>query len=175
MVKRIHVGMLVGVGLMLGFSGQAMAQSSDRETEFQQASPHQKLLIKNNKSSEQQAADKASDRNVEETVGGEERGDYVMAAQMPSQVLASSLIGMTIRNKAEQIGSVRDLVLNKKYELVGFVVDMSGATGLISKSVGISWGAVKHIDLKKGVIQVSVKKPKLQSVRSYTTQQELQK
>lgn len=173
--KRIYIATWVGAAVMLCFSVGAVAQNSKSEqgSQAQSQSAQQQWLQSNKQSTDQHATDQATGRDKTKLVGGKAR-QHLLAAQLPSQVLASSLIGMTVRNKAESIGTVRDLIMNEDYDLMGLVVDMSGATGLIDKSVGIAWDAVKDIDLKEGVIMVAVKKSKLQTIESYTTQEELQ-
>lgn len=167
MLKRDYIVTLVAIAALSGVPAISMAQANNQKGgSQQQAATHKQT-------SNTESASSGDARRGKEMVGGGGR-DYLIAAQLPSQVLSSSLIGMTIRNKAEEIGTISNLILNKKYKLMGFVVDMSGTTGLINKSVGISWEAVRRIDLKEGFIMVDIKKAKLQTVESYTSQQELQ-
>lgn len=195
MVTRIHILILVCTAMLLtgaavaasqsGDSGQtdktqqqsAQSQSDQKKTDQkksdqQQSDQQQSDQNQTQNSSKQSSGQEQSSAETHETVG-EAGQSYLLGAQMPSQVLATNLIGLTIRNKADKIGTVSDVILNKDYKLVGFVVDMSGITGTIQKSVGIARGAVKKIDPEKGVIIVTVKKDQLQSVRNYATQKDL--
>lgn len=172
MVKRTLVVVSVGLALLVAVAAPLIAQDNRQASAAQQRAS-QRQANHPHQSAGPHAANDASPGHVPELVGGQAR-NYLLAAQLPSEVLASSLIGMTIRNKAEAIGQISDLIMDKNYKLVGFVVDMSGPLGLIDKSVGISRDAVRHIDLGKGVIVVAVKKPQLQGISSYATQQELQ-
>lgn len=171
--KRKHVVMVAVAALVLSLGASANAYGSDQKQDTQQRTSQQQQTGDQDKSTDRKTNDKSQQQGTQKLVGETGQG-YLVPAQIPSQVLATSLIGMTIRNKAEQIGTIKDLIMNKDYKVVGFVVDMSGMTGLVGKSVGISRRAVTQVDPKKGVVVVKIKKSQLQDVREYSSQAEMQ-
>ncbi len=105
----------------------------------------------------------------------DQNGDQFITAQKSTQVLASSIIGMSIKNSArqdaEEIGTVNDLIMNKDHKLVGVVVGIGGFLGLGQKSVGIPWNEVKNMDPQKGVAVVNVTKKQLQDAPEFKSKQ----
>src|SRR5699024_9165190 len=99
-----------------------------------------------------------------------------ITSQKSSQVLASSLMGLSIQNKqgddAKSIGTVTDLIMNKDHQLVGIVVGVGGFLGIGQKSVGIPWNEVKNLDPTDGVAIVKVSKKQLEDAPSFTTKEQ---
>jgi len=182
--KRVPLFILASVVLLPAAAMAAQTQNNEQNSNTQQQSSQQHSE-KSDQSSNNQTGDNNENNKSEDAGEGKEsrqqkdlvgraQDENLISAQKASQILSSSLIGMTVRTKSQSIGSVKTLILNKDYKVVGFVVDMSGITGLIQKSLGIAWQAVQNVDLDKGVILVNVNKDNLQDIRSFTTQKELQ-
>lgn len=65
-------------------------------------------------------------------------------AQAPEDVVASKLIGLTIRNGAnESIGSVADIVFDDKRAVKSYVVSVGGFLGLNAKYVAVATETLK--------------------------------
>jgi len=176
--KRVLLLLLTIVTLLPTAVVAAQTQSSEQSNDArQQASSHSERQGHATDSDENTSAEGdgggAGSGQQEDSAGGVQQKN-LLAAQKPDQILSSSLIGMTVSNKAQSIGSIKTLILDKNYKVIGFVVDMSGMTGLIQKSLGIKWQAVKDVDLEKGVVLVDVNSNQLQDIRTFTTQKELQ-
>lgn len=93
-----------------------------------------------------------------------------------SQILASSILSMSIRDKsgddADRIGTVNDLILGKDHKLVGIVVGVGGFLGMGQKNVGIPWSEVTNIDAQKRLAVVNVTKKQLQQAPAFATKQD---
>ncbi|ACA20801.1 PRC-barrel domain protein [Methylobacterium sp. 4-46] len=65
-------------------------------------------------------------------------------AQQPDEMVASKLIGLSIRNRADEtIGSVADLVLAPDLSVKSYVVGVGGFLGIGTKYVSIARSAVE--------------------------------
>lgn len=96
--------------------------------------------------------------------------------QKSSQLLATNVIGMSIRNSsspdAKEIGKVTDLIMDQDHKLVGVVVGVGGFLGIGQKDVGIPWSQVKEIvpDAKTAVVSLS--KEQLEKAPEFVTTKE---
>lgn len=101
-----------------------------------------------------------------------------LTVQKNSQILASSLIGMSVRegsaSGAPEIGKVTDLILNQHRELVGLVVGVGGFLGIGQKDVGIPWNRVQEIDPDQKVAVMLISKKELKAAPEFTTLHERQ-
>ncbi|WP_232629634.1 PRC-barrel domain-containing protein [Methylobacterium sp. Leaf118] len=71
------------------------------------------------------------------TLNDDLRAKFV--AQAPEDVVASKLIGLSIRNGAnESIGSVADVVFDEKRSVKSYVVSVGGFLGLNAKYVAVA-------------------------------------
>src|SRR5699024_11159853 len=122
-----------------------------------------------------QGAGQSGDAAEQEQKGNQ---DQFITAQKSSQVLASSLMGLSIQNgtgqDASEIGTVSDLIMDEQHKLVGIVVGIGGFLGIGQKSVGIPWEVVENLDPEKGVAVVSLSKEQLQNAPPFKSQQEQQ-
>ncbi|MGY2048271.1 PRC-barrel domain-containing protein [Methylobacterium sp. JK268] len=65
-------------------------------------------------------------------------------AQQPDEMVASKLIGLSIKNRADEtIGSVADLVLSPDLSVKSYVVGVGGFLGIGTKYVSIARSAVQ--------------------------------
>ncbi len=96
--------------------------------------------------------------------------------QKSSQILATSIIGMSVRNgpgeDAKEIGKVNDLILDKDHKLVGIVVGVGGFLGIGQKDVGIPWESVSNINPETKVAQVGMSKEQLENAPTFTSETE---
>lgn len=171
------LGTLLAVGALslgsVGITAQAAEQNGDLQSDSQQKSSQQQTQ----KKSEDKKQSKSENKEQSESSNNQSKGnDQFITHQKSSQILASSIMGMSIKNKpsddAEEIGTVNDLIMNKQHKLVGVVVGVGGFLGLGQKNVGIPWSAVKNIDTKKGVAVADVDKKQLENAPSFTTKEE---
>lgn len=99
-----------------------------------------------------------------------------LTQQKSTQTLATSIIGMSIRNSsspdAKDIGKVTDLILNKDHKLDGIVVGVGGFLGIGQKDVGIPWSRVQEIVPAAKTAVVKVTKQELEKAPSFTTTEE---
>src|SRR5699024_11127815 len=206
MTKRIPAILLLSAALALGVSLQASAQDGDSQNAAQQQSEQQHAPNSDSQSSGDQAGGSGSsdaaaqdqDTQQQESDSGSESGngqgadqsgdaaeqeqkenqDQFITAQKSSQVLASSLMGLSIQNgtgqDASEIGTVSDLIMDEQHKLVGIVVGIGGFLGIGQKSVGIPWEVVENLDPEKGVAVVSLSKEQLQNAPPFKSQQEQQ-
>lgn len=181
MTKWIYFATLFSVVLLLGASTQAAAQSKDQQADSQQQTSQQQDQKKQQKqqNTEQSGDKQASTDNSKASAKSQKKQvppELFIKTQQSTQVLASSIIGMSIQNgtgkKAAAIGTVSDLIMNKQHQLVGIVVGIGGFLGIGEKQVGITWDAVENIDMKKGIAVVTVDKKQLQNAPSFTNKQE---
>lgn len=189
---RIGFAILFGLALLLGVSTPAAAQSdSEQQQTSEQLSEGDNMSAKDQnldeskkepgqEQSQSESKDEGQDKSQSQ---GESQSQTTQAEQASfisrqesSQVLASSIIGMTIQNstdkEAEQIGSVNDLIMNEQNQLVGVVVGVGGFLGIGEKNVGIPMAAVTDIDAKKDIAVVTVSKKQLQNAPAFTTKKE---
>ncbi|WP_322997726.1 PRC-barrel domain-containing protein [Castellaniella sp.] len=92
--------------------------------------------------------------------------------QEASQVLASNLIGMPVRNgtddKAEDIGKITDLVLNQDQKTVNVLIGVGGFLGIGAKNVGVPLDKVAfNTQAKTAVVHMS--KGELEKAPAYVT------
>src|SRR5699024_2632551 len=117
----------------------------------------------NDGSNDQNQDDQSNQENKSDQQGQADQQDQTqqddqqtfIEMQESSQVLASSLIGMSVQNQSsdegEEIGTVNDLILNEQHQVVGIVVGVGGFLGIGEKNVGSTWNAVENVDGKRGV------------------------
>lgn len=182
MTKWMCYATLFSIALIFGVSTQAVAQNKDQQdnSQQQQTSQQQKQQDQQMQQSADQSADKqASEGNAKTSAKSKKKqapAELFVKKQKSSQVLASSIVGMSIQNstgkKAKEIGAVDDLIMNKQHQLVGIVVGIGGFLGIGRKQVGITWDAVENIDMKKDVAVVTVSKKQLQNAPAFTSKQE---
>lgn len=173
--KSILISLAATGLLSFGITAQAASQAKAQETGAQQQSAGEQAS---------QSMQSANQSNVEEkqqapsNAQKQEPGGKIIFVQQSSQILASSIMGMSIQNgtnkDAAQIGTINDLIMNKQHQLVGIVVGVGGFLGIGQKNVGIPWSDVRDIDPKKGVAVVDVTKKELAKAPAFTTKQEMQ-
>lgn len=200
MSKWMYYAILFSVALVLGVSMPAAAQSKAQQGDAQQqTSQQQKQDNQNNQqtmekqkqeqSSSQSGDEQASVDSEQKSASSQESQDQksqgqksqgqknlFITSQSSSQELASSIMGMTIKNgtgkEAKVIGNVNDLIMNKQHQLVGIVVGIGGFLGIGEKSVGLKWDAVENIDHEKDIAVVSVSYKQLENAPAFTSKQE---
>src|SRR5699024_4703343 len=170
--RRVPLFILISAVLLPGTVMAAQAQHNEQNSSTQQQSSQQHAAKQdrasdNNDNSKAEDDGNGSGSRQQEDLAGTAQHQNLIAAQKPGQILSSSRIGMTVRNKDKSIGRVKTLILDKDYKVVGFVVDMSGMTGLIQKSLGIAWRAVQDVDPEEGDILVQVNSNNLQDIRTF--------
>lgn len=105
-------------------------------------------------------------------------GGSFITEQKSTQTLATSIIGMSIRNSsspnAKEVGKVTDLILNQNHELDGIVVGVGGFLGIGQKDVGIPWAGVREIVPEARTAVVKVTKEELEKAPSFTTTKEME-
>lgn len=98
---------------------------------------------------------------------------HFLTEQKSTQTLATSIIGMSIRNSsspdAKEIGKVTDLILNQDHQLAGIVVGVGGFLGIGQKDVGIPWEQVKEIVPEAKTAVVKITKEELEKAPAFTT------
>ncbi len=108
--------------------------------------------------------------------GEKAAGIAFIANETSSQILASSILSMSIQNRsgddAKRIGTVNDLIMDKHHKLVGIVVGVGGFLGMGQKNVGIPWSAVANVNSEKRVAVVNVTKAELQEAPAFATTQD---
>lgn len=192
MINQMIIAVFLTFGLALtATAAQTAAQGGAQKDDSGQQSSMQQ------KGSEGQASDQkmqkqksgqgeASDQQMQSqktNKGGQESGnaktaDTFIEQQKSSQVLASSLIGITVKNgagkNAKELGTINDLIMNQQHQLVGVVIGVGGFLGIGQKSVGVSWDAVQNLDPQKGIAVVNATQKQVQNAPSFTTTQEKQ-
>lgn len=107
---------------------------------------------------------------------GDQAGVDFIKEEKSSQMLASSILSMSIQDKpgkdADRIGTVNDIIMDKDRKLVGIVVGVGGFLGMGQKNVGIPWSEVKNIDPQRRVAVVNVTKKQLQNAPAFATSQD---
>jgi len=92
--------------------------------------------------------------------------------QQSSQMLASELIGMPVRNgtgdKAENIGKITDLVLDRGEKTVNVLIGVGGFLGIGTKDVGVPLDKVQFNPGAKTAV-VDMSKEQLQEAPAYVT------
>ncbi len=153
--KSIFISLATAGLLSFGITAQAASQTGNQSTDVQS-----------------QSSGEQSDANVAQ----QGSGGKIIFVQKSSQVLASSIMGMSIQNgtgkDAAQIGTINDLIMNKQHQLVGIVVGVGGFLGIGQKNVGIPWTEVRNINPEKGVAVVDVTKKELSQAPAFTTKHE---
>src|SRR5699024_8734395 len=145
MSKWMCYGILFSAALICGISTQAAAQSKDQQAKSQQQSSQQQEQQTQNtdQSGGNQQASETKSQAASKSQQTQASGELFVKKQKSSQVLASSIIGMSIQNgtgkKAAEIGAVDDLIMNEQHQLVGVVVGIGGFLGIGRKQVGITW------------------------------------
>ncbi|MGB6008471.1 PRC-barrel domain-containing protein [Castellaniella sp.] len=99
-------------------------------------------------------------------------GEASASQQESSQMLASNLIGMPVRNgtddKAEDIGKITDLVLNQDQKTVNVLIGVGGFLGIGAKDVGVPLEKVQiNSQAKTAVVHMS--KKELEQAPAYVT------
>ncbi|WP_298012751.1 PRC-barrel domain-containing protein [uncultured Castellaniella sp.] len=99
-------------------------------------------------------------------------GDASAGQQEASQMLASNILGMPVRNgtgdKAQDIGKVTDLVLNQDQKTVNVLIGVGGFLGIGSKDVGVPLDKVEfNTQAKTAVVHMS--KEELEKAPAYVT------
>lgn len=111
--------------------------------------------------SEQSASSQAIQGKSQATETGDASSSgTIVAKQQSSETLASTLIGMPVKNgtgeKAQEIGAIADIVLDDNQKIKGVLVGVGGFLGIGEKYVGLPWDAV-HINAGTAVVDVSRK------------------
>ena len=87
-------------------------------------------------------------------------------------MLASHIVGMTVRNgpgdKAQDIGKIADLVLDRKKQTVSVLVGVGGFLGIGAKDVGVPLSKVRFDAGSKSAV-VDMTKKQLESAPAYVT------
>lgn len=93
------------------------------------------------------------------TLNNDLRAKFV--AQAPEDVVASKLIGTTIRNGAnESIGSVADIVFDDKRAVKSYVVSVGGFLGLNAKYVAVAPETLKLSRKDNGALDAVIETDK---------------
>jgi len=104
--------------------------------------------------------------------------DQFITEQESSQVPASSIMGMAIKNSvdknAEVIGKVSDLIMDEDLKLIGIVVGVGGFLGIGEKHVGISWDSVDDINVEDDTAVVVLSKKELEEAPAFKNDQDQQ-
>jgi sporulation protein YlmC with PRC-barrel domain len=108
---------------------------------------------------------------------GQTGSEHFIRRQESSQVLADSLIGMTVRdgpNKDDkEIGKVTDLILDAHdHRLVGVVVGVGGFLGMGHKDVAIPWKELASINKQDKTAEVKMTKEQLERAPEFRTEKE---
>lgn len=92
------------------------------------------------------------------------------SAMGPSELLASDLTGMEVRNAAgENLGDINDLVLDNTGQPSVAIVGVGGFLGLGEKDVGVPFGSLTIADASDGksVARLDVTKDALQAAPNF--------
>jgi hypothetical protein len=92
------------------------------------------------------------------------------SAMSPSEVLASDLTGMAVRNAAnENLGDINDLVLDNKGQPTVAIIGVGGFLGLGEKDVGVPFSALTIANTSDGqnVARLDVTKEALKSAPNF--------
>lgn len=112
------------------------AQDKDRE---QKSSQHEYSKKRENQSDSRTAAERLSKRDSSYT---QNRG--FMGTIPANGLQASSLLGADVKTtNNEEVGSVNELIINDKGQIVAVVVGVGGFLGMGEKDVAIGWDDVK--------------------------------
>ena len=81
----------------------------------------------------------------------------VVTQQQPSDMLARTLIGMSVRNQQdESIGKIDDVVIDDKGQVKAVIVSVGGFLGIGDKDVALPWSEVKvDADRKRAVVNAT--------------------
>ncbi|CAM5194375.1 hypothetical protein CDEF62S_04304 [Castellaniella defragrans] len=94
------------------------------------------------------------------------------AQQESSQMLASDIIGMSVKNgpgeKAQDIGKITDLVLDQSKKTVNVLIGVGGFLGIGSKDVGVPLDKVQ-LNTGSKVAVVDMTKEQLEKAPAYET------
>lgn len=189
MIKQMIIAAFLTLGLALtataaqtAAQGSAQKDDSGQQSSMQknsegQASDQKMQKQKSGQASDQQMQSQKSNESGQESTNAK-TADTFIEQQKSSQVLASSLIGITVKNgpgkNAKDLGTINDLIMNQQHQLVGVVIGVGGFLGIGQKSVGVSWDAVKNLDPQKGIAVVDATQKQVQNAPSFTTTQEKQ-
>jgi sporulation protein YlmC with PRC-barrel domain len=81
----------------------------------------------------------------------------VITQQQPNDMLARSLIGMSVRNQQdESIGKIDDVVIDDKGQVKAVIVSVGGFLGIGDKDVALPWAEVRvDADRKRAVVNAT--------------------
>lgn len=174
----ILIALIMPLSMMMG--GAAVAQSQSGQSQpaddaKEQPSSHSSQ----GEISDQQAADEAGQNQASQgggdaaaSEGTAEQAGMIIEKQQSSQMLASSIVGMTVQNgtgeKAQQIGDIADLILDENHQVVGVLIGVGGFLGIGEKYVGVPWSVVQ-VDPKAGTTVVEVSRKQLEQAPAYAT------
>jgi len=171
LMKKSLAAILFSTLLVLGTAAHAADQNDSGDASEEDTSATE---AESQDSDQQADSEQAADSDAEDDASAEQ--DTFIERQESSQVLASSIMGVTLQNgtgdDAEDIGTVNDLILNDEGELEGVVVGVGGFLGIGEKSVGIAWTEVGDIDPETGTAAVDVSAEELENAPAFETQQE---
>jgi sporulation protein YlmC with PRC-barrel domain len=109
------------------------------------------------------------------STGGAAGSGATVDTQQSSEMLASHIIGMSVKNgageKAEDIGKITDLVLDQNKQAVNVLIGVGGFLGIGSKDVGVPLKEVKF-DLDAGTATVDMSRDQLEKAPAYETLQD---
>ena len=97
------------------------------------------------------------------------------SAMAPSELLASDLTGMEVRNSAgENLGDINDLVLDNAGQPTVAIIGVGGFLGLGEKDVGVPFEALAFADAQDGsrVARLDVTKDALTSAPNFVYKDE---
>lgn len=148
----VAAAMLILAGFTVA-SSQAAEQNVKQQNKLQQKSAQQQKQQKTDNADRSANMDKSANKNQSTSMHQSKNtaagaaSDMLLKKQQDSQILGSSIRGMTVKNgtgdKAQTIGTIRDVVLNKNHKLVGILVGVGGFLGVAETNYGFVWDAVK--------------------------------
>lgn len=148
------------------------AQTAEEKTQKSQAAKEKAKQSQNGKekSKQSQAANKKS-KKAEITVPS----GIIIKQQKPSETRVSNIIGMTVKNgagkKAEEIGTIGDVILNENRKVVAVLINVSGFLGISGTNYGVARDALQ-INEKAGFAVVDLTQKQLEKAPAYMTLQE---
>ncbi|EAR21713.1 PRC-barrel domain-containing protein [Nitrococcus mobilis] len=90
------------------------------------------------------------------------------------QILASQLLGYSVTNlKNENVGHVKDLILDQSQRPVGMVISVGGFLGLGAKHIALPMSAVQ-INRANKIVRLNFSKEELNKAPSFTAQKPAQ-
>lgn len=94
------------------------------------------------------------------------------STQKSSQMLASDIIGLSVRNEAgeqaPEVGKITDLVLDRDKQTVNVLVGVGGFLGIGAKDVGVPLDEVQFSPDSRFAV-ISLTKEQLEKAPAYTT------